>query len=40
MKITFTPMNAVVLNGKVTELTEEQVKSIFTRGGERRCRWR
>ena len=22
------PMNAVVLNGKITELTEEQVKSI------------
>ena len=31
MKITFTPMNAVVLNGKVTELTEEQVKSIMDR---------
>ena len=29
MKITFTPMNTVVLNGKVTELTEEQVKSIM-----------
>jgi hypothetical protein len=29
MKITFTPMNTVVLNGKVTELTEEQGKSIM-----------
>ena len=29
MKIKISPMNAVVLNGKVTELTEEQVKSIM-----------
>ena len=29
MKFKCKPMNAVVLNGKVTELTEEQVKSII-----------
>ena len=28
-KIQITPMNAVVLNGKVTELTEDQIKSII-----------
>ena len=29
MRNKFLPMNAVILNGKVTELTEEQVKSII-----------
>lgn len=28
-KVTVTPLNAVVLNGKATELTEKQVKSII-----------